>query len=208
MIEETGVLERKVPSGSGIRLQIRARSVLDGLRIGDSVSANGICLTVVEIGSGGFSVQAVKETVENSTIPDWGIGKTLNLERSLALGDRMGGHIVQGHVDGVGTVKSIVRRELETSVKISTDSEIMRYVVHKGSIAVDGISLTVAGVEGDEFSVAIIPHTWENTNMRELRIGDRVNLETDILARYVEKFLEGGGKKSGLTEEALRRAGF
>jgi len=208
LIEETGILERAVPSASEIVLQVRAKLVLEGIRIGDSVAVNGVCLTVVDSDTSGFAAQAVQETVENSTIPDWRVGEVLNLERALAVGDRLGGHIVQGHVDGIGTVKSIRAGELETVISVSAPSEIMKYIVRKGSIAIDGISLTVAQANGDVFTVAIIPHTWGNTNLTRLSSGSQVNLETDVLARYVEKFFTDRELQSSITEKKLREAGF
>ena len=155
LIEETGILERAVPSASEIVLQVRAKLVLEGIRIGDSVAVNGVCLTVVDSDTSGFAAQAVQETVENSTIPDWRVGDVLNLERALAVGDRLGGHIVQGHVDGIGTVKSIRAGELETVISVSAPSEIMKYIVRKGSIAIDGISLTVAQANGVDDDVVL-----------------------------------------------------
>ena len=208
LIEETGSLRRRIPSPAGFKLEIEADKVLEGTRIGDSIAVNGVCLTVVEIGAARFTVEAVRETVEHSTVPDWKIREPLNLERALAAGDRFGGHFVQGHIDGTGTIKNSVKAGEENRLIINCSSEILRYIIYKGSIAIDGISLTVAEAGKDSFTAAIIPHTWSNTNLNRRKIGDRVNLETDLIAKYVENFLRRGNSPSGLTEDALRRAGF
>jgi len=208
LIEETGLLLRRTLSPAGFTLEIEADKVLEGTRIGDSIAVNGVCLTVVDMGVASFTVEAVKETVEHSTIPDWRIGEPLNLERALAVGDRFGGHFVQGHIDGVGTIKNLVKGRAETKIIISCGSEIARYIVYKGSIAIDGISLSVAKAGSDNFTTSIIPHTWVNTNLNRREIGDRMNLETDLIAKYVGNLLQRGNSPSGLTEDDLRRAGF
>lgn len=209
IIEETGKLEGITPERDGLRLKISAGKVLEGTDIGDSIAVNGVCLTVVEMGTGSFRVQAVRETVSKTTIAGWRTGMDLNLERAVTANTRLGGHLVQGHIDGLGTIDSISDRSGEVQVKISAGREIMRYVVKKGSICVDGISLTVADAGDDNFELAIIPHTWKNTNLHNRRSGDKVNLETDIIARYIEKLMNFDRKQGGgLTEEFLRSAGF
>jgi riboflavin synthase len=208
LIEEVSLLVNKIPQQNGMRLEIEATEVMKEARLGASIAVNGICLTVVEIGNRFFAVEAVKETLENTTIPFWQLPEPLNLERALAVGDRMGGHFVQGHIDGIGTIYSINRSEIETRIMINCSSEIMRYIVRKGPIAVDGISLTVAEIDSEDFSIAIIPYTWENTNLHFRKIGDKVNLETDVLAKYVEKMSYSREIKSQITEETLRQAGF
>jgi len=208
LIEETGTLEHRIPTGAGYQLRIKARKVLQGVKIGDSLSLNGICLTVIGVDNDSFSVEAVKETADESTLVHWRTGEVINLERALALGDRLGGHIVQGHVDGFGIIKTIETGSLEIIIEVSTSSELMKYIVHKGSICIDGISLTVADCKEVSFTVAVIPHTWSHTNLRTKKSGDMVNLETDVIARYVEKFLVGSKNNSGITESILRDAGF
>lgn len=208
LIEEVGRLKRLTRTGEGVNLTIEAKKTLEGMNIGDSIAINGICLTVTDIGRSEFSLQAVSETIRNSTASKWNVGEKINLERAMKVSDRLGGHIVQGHVDGMGTVEAINMGELSITLKISASSEVLRYVVKKGSICVEGISLTVAEVDDKSFSVAIIPHTWQNTNLNVLTRGSKVNLETDILARYVEKFMSENKAGSGLTEDALRNAGF
>ena len=208
IIEETGILKRKSPSSQALTLTIEASVTAEDTKIGDSLAVDGVCLTVVELGPGFLTMQAVTETVEHSTIPGWNPGRTLNLERAMSAGGRFGGHIVQGHVDGIGVIKAIEHRQSEIRLTVSAGRDIMSYVVHKGSVTIDGISLTVASTENDSFSVAIIPHTWKNTNLCGKNIGSRVNLETDILARYVEKFLAHRESGPELNEDFLRKAGF
>ena len=207
LIEEIGTLAGKIPSAGKTKMQISARQVLEGTKIGDSIAVNGVCLTVVEIDDRGFAVEAVEETVRHSTISIWTAGRKLNLERAMAVGDRLGGHMVQGHVDGMGRIISIASGSDGYRLRIEADKEVMRYVVHKGSITVDGISLTVARTEEIWFEAAIIPHTWQNTNLHTLKTGDRVNLETDVIAKYVEKFFRAKSA-GGLSEDFLRTAGF
>lgn len=207
LIEELGTLEGKIPGTEKTKLLIKADRVLESTKIGDSIAVNGVCLTVVEMDDRGFSVEAVEETVRHSTISLWKVGTKLNLERAMAVGDRLGGHIVQGHVDGMGRIISIASGSDGHRLKLEAEKEVMLYVVHKGSITIDGISLTVARAEENWFETAIIPHTWQNTNLYILRTGDKVNLETDIIARYVEKFFQANPSR-GLSEEFLRNAGF
>ena len=208
LIEEIGFLKTVRPTGAGLSLEVEASTVLQDLKTGDSIALNGICLTVTRLLEKGFAVQAVTETVENSTIRFWKSGQPLNLERAAALGDRLGGHLVQGHIDGMGIVKSIQTGELQNRIIIKAEPDVMRYIVRKGSIAVDGVSLTVASTEDDSFSVALIPFTWDNTIFKYIKSGDRVNLETDIIARYVEKFIILKTNSQSLNENFLRQAGF
>jgi len=207
LIEEIGVLKRKLPSGGIIALEITAQTVLPGSKIGDSIAIDGVCLTVVRLNSDSFTVQAVQETVSGTTISGWKIGQRLNLERALAAGSRFGGHIVQGHIDGLGKIKSIVTASNEIRITVEAPPEIMKYIVRKGSIALDGISFTVADAFTNAFAIAIIPHTWEKTSIKYKSEGSPVNLETDILARYIEKFLFDRASP-GLSEDFLRQAGF
>jgi len=207
LIEEIGVLKRKLPSGGIIALEITAQTVLPGSKIGDSIAIDGVCLTVVRLNSDSFTVQAVQETVSGTTISGWKIGQRLNLERALAVGSRFGGHIVQGHIDGLGKIKSIVTASNEIRITVEAPPEIMKYIVRKGSIALDGISFTVADAFTNAFAIAIIPHTWEKTSIKYKSEGSPVNLETDILARYIEKFLFDRASP-GLSEDFLRQAGF
>jgi len=189
LIEEVGTVKNIERGEASARFTIGATRVMEDARIGDSITVNGACLTVVAQQPDTVSFDAVYETLQRTALGALAIGDEVNLERSLAANGRFGGHIVQGHVDGVGTITSI--REIDTSylVYVQASQDLLRYVVRKGSIAIDGISLTVVEAGDRTFSVAIIPHTWENTNLRHKIAGDQVNLETDIIGKYVEKMI-------------------
>lgn len=210
IVEEVGRVADVAPRGSGSRLRIEAGKVVEGLREGDSVAVQGVCLTAVEIGSSGFSADVSRETLERSTLGEARAGTPVNLERAVAASGRLGGHIVQGHVDGTGVIRTLEERSGgDWWLEVEAPGELARYLVYKGSIAVDGISLTVARVEGPVFAVALIPHTWANTALRAARVGQRVNLETDVLAKYVERLLEQMElKRDKLTVERLREMGY
>lgn len=184
IVEETGTLRRR----QGSWFEFDASTVLDGLAIGDSLSHNGVCLTIVELHEGGYAVEAVDETLARSNLGDVQVGDRVNLERPVRLMDRLGGHLVQGHVDGVGSV--VVPAP---DLRIRTTPDILRFVVEKGSITVDGCSLTVVDVLDDGFTVAVIPHTMAVTTLGVRGVGDRVNLEVDVVAKYVEKLLSPHG---------------
>lgn len=204
IIEETGKVAGLKPSGA---LTVEASKVLEGTRPGDSIAVSGVCLTVVEMTGSSFTVDVMPETLSRSILGSLKRGSRVNLERALQAGGRMGGHIVQGHVDGVGTIKS--RRPLGNAVlfDISAGAEVSKYMVGKGSVAIDGISLTVVEARRDGFSVSIIPRTLSETTLEAGRPGHRVNIEVDIIAKYVEAFLARGSGQSGV-EDALLRGGF
>lgn len=191
LIEEVGTIHAIERGAQSARFTIHADKVLDGIALGDSITVNGACLTVVHQAEGEIAFDAVYETLQKTALGALAIGDEVNLERSLAVNGRFGGHIVQGHVDGVGTIASIREIDNAFNIYITASSGLMRYVVRKGSIAVDGISLTVVEADDKTFSVAIIPHTWEHTNLRHRIAGDQVNLETDIIGKYVEKLVVG-----------------
>jgi riboflavin synthase len=190
IVEELGTLRAVSPHATGARIEVAASRVREDARVGDSISLNGCCLTVVELLADGYRVDAVEETLRVTTLGGLQPGDRVNLERSVRLADRLGGHLVQGHVDGVG---SLLSRELQADdsvlLRFSAAADVLRYVVYKGSIAVDGVSLTVAGLDENSFTVAIIPHTQAVTTLGFRQVGDRVNLETDVIARYVERLL-------------------
>lgn len=212
IIEELGTLKSLIIAGNSGHLTVKCRRVLEGTALGDSIAVNGVCLTVVRLGSDEFEADVMPETVMRSSLGSLKPGDVVNLERALALGGRMGGHIVQGHVDGVGTVSQIQKEGIASLFTITAPPHLLRYVVPKGSIAVDGVSLTVAQVREDSFVVSLIPHTGQMTNLSRKKVGDPVNLETDILGRYVEKLLfrseSTPEKASGLTIEFLKEHGF
>ncbi len=200
--EEVGKVEHIQPG----KLKIRASRVLEGMQVGDSISVNGACLTVTTFDASSFVVDIMPETVRRSNIGQLKAGDGVNLERALAFGGRLGGHLVQGHVDAVGRVASM-RWEGDTlMLEVEAPPEVMRYVVEKGFIAVDGLSLTVVGRWATSFSVSIVEYTRTNTTIAERRVGDLLNLEVDIVAKYVETLTGSGG--SGITEEFLREHGF
>lgn len=207
LVEEIGTVKR-LTVGTVAKLVVASNKVINDVILGDSVAVNGVCLTVTSIGAGELSFDAVPETLSRSTLKDLHAGDKVNLEGSLRAGKMIGGHFVQGHVDGIGTVSSV--RSLGDSVVIEFKAppEVVRYIVEKGSIAIDGTSLTVASVDDYGFSIAVIPHTLGASTLGLRKPGDKVNLETDIIGKYVEKFLAGRGGKSGVTEDFLRNAGF
>jgi riboflavin synthase len=186
LIEEAGRVVEIQAAGGGARLSIGARAVLGDLAVGDSIAVNGACLTAVRVERTGFAVDCVAETLRRTALGGLAPGDAVNLERPMRLGDRLDGHLVQGHVDGVGRVRE-VRREGEGAVmEIAAPAELMRYVVEKGSIAVDGVSLTVAARRHDGFAVALIPHTMRATTLDPDARDRAVNLEVDVVAKYVE----------------------
>ncbi len=192
IIEETGAVESIHPGDKSVRLTISLRKTGLGLSVGDSLSVNGCCLTVVEIGSKGRSKMVqfdlLKETWNLTNLKDCRAGSAVNLERSLEAGGRLGGHFVTGHIDGTGKIMTWEQKGEDHQLQVSAPDSVMRYVVHKGSIAVDGISLTVAAMEKSCFTIWIIPHTFNQTALKERAVGDAVNLEADMLGKYVERF--------------------
>ncbi len=193
IVEETGVVDRIAHSARSIELTVRLRACGAGLKPGASLAVNGCCLTAVNVVARGGSKLArfdlLKETWQRTNLQFARPGSLVNLERPLRTDGELGGHFVTGHIDGLGTIKRWERKDQDHLLDISPPAEVMRYVVFKGSIAVDGISLTVAGVGKNTFRIWIIPHTYEVTALRERKVGDAVNLEGDLLGKYVEKFL-------------------
>lgn len=210
LIEEVGMVEALEPRGTGSRLRLRAPLVTGDLGDGDSVSVSGVCLTAVDVRAGGFGADVSPETLRRSSLGALKSGSPVNLERALRPSSRLGGHIVQGHVDGVGIIESLeLLGDNNWWLRVSVPAELERYLVFKGSVAIDGISLTVAAVEQRVISVTIIPHTYQNTTLRARRPGDSVNLETDVLAKYVEKMLAALDLRGrGITGERLREEGW
>ncbi len=189
LVEEMGTVRERVPSAAGARMVIGCGVVREGLAIGDSVSVNGACLTVVQMTDDTFAVDCVEETLRRTSVGDREAGDTVNLERAMRLGDRLGGHMVQGHVDGTGTVRGITGEGDGVLMSIACPDDVLRYVVEKGSVTVDGVSLTVASREPDGFTIALIPHTMQATTLGANALGRRVNLEADVVAKYVEAFV-------------------
>ncbi len=207
LVSDVGTIERVEPRQGGARLVLRPRAPWpQGLALGESVACSGCCLTVVARDEGLVSFDAVPETLSRTTIGSWRPGTRVNLERALAVGDRLGGHLVQGHVDAVGEILSRVPEGQGARLAVSLPPSIAPLVAMKGSIAVDGVSLTVAAVSRDRFEVALIPETLARTTLGEAGPGSRVNLEADVVARHVARLQEFSS--SGLDAEALRRWGY
>ena len=206
----TGIIEElgKVLRITKNQITISAQTVLNKTKIGDSIAVNGVCLTVIRIDNTSFDADISPETLNISALGKLKTGSFVNLERALPADGRFGGHIVSGHIDGVGSIKSIKKEYGFFDVEIELQSELSRYVVKKGSISVNGISLTVADLNNNIVKFAIIPHTFDNTNLKYLQNGDVVNIETDILAKYIEKFLSTSDNKTGISMEFLMQHGF
>lgn len=206
LIKETGTVKSVRRIGDGMEISVYSSSVNADASVDDSIAVNGVCLTVVRKDSNSFTVQAVRETVEKSNIGSLVQGSKVNLEPALKADDRLGGHIVQGHVDGSGEILKVISRRNGNEFVIGTDRNTLRYIVDKGSVCLDGVSLTVAGTDPDSFRVAVIPHTEKNTTIDSWRAGTKINIETDIIGRYVEKLLKSPG--NGLTIDKLTQLGY
>jgi len=190
IVEELGKVTKVYPT----RLVVQAGETLEGVRIGDSIAINGACLTVVELENGTFSVDVTPETLRRTNLGALEIGHSVNLERSLAMGDRLGGHMVQGHIEATGTILHITPDGDSIIVECEAPPEIIRYLVAKGFIAIDGTSLTVVECNISSFTISVIPYTRQNTLLGTYGVGNRVNLETDIVARYVERLVTGNNQ--------------
>jgi riboflavin synthase len=209
IIEELGQIAEREDHAGGAKITISATVVTDDANEGDSIAVNGVCLTVLDIRPESFSADLSQETLDRSTLGTLQVGSMVNLERAVTPSTRLGGHIVQGHVDARGTFISAERNGDFWTVRIGFPPEISRYLVYKGSVSVEGISLTIANLGPDHFEIAIIPKTWELTNLSTLTPGDAVNLEADVIAKYVERMLQPQRSEGGVvTMETLRNAGF
>lgn len=211
LVEEMGVIVAVQRTSQSLRLSVKAKKVLETLQIGDSIAVNGACLTVVALTGQSFTADVMPETVQQTDFRELVAGTLVNLERPLVYGGRLEGHLVSGHVDGVGVISEYKADDIAYRYRIKTEPDVLRYVVAKGSIAIDGISLTVVDVDELTFSVSIIPHTAQITTLGKKRPGDKVNLETDLLARYVEKLLALKPvltPSKQLTLSALQQNGF
>jgi riboflavin synthase len=212
IIEELGSIRSVERRGEGVRMTIEARVVAEGTREGDSIAVNGVCLTALEVRPDSFAADGSRETLQRSTLGTLRPGSVVNLERAVTPSTRLGGHIVQGHVDARGRFLSAEEHGGSWTVRIGYPPEMARYLVFKGSVAVEGISLTVAALEADYFEIAVIPKTWAVTNLSRLRAGDFVNLEADVIAKYVERMMEArtatSSTNSSLTVEKLEELGY
>ena len=208
IIEELGIIKDFQPNFSGMDLIVSCEKILEDIHLGDSISVNGCCQTVVEFGKDWFKTNLSGETLKITTFSDIKKGDKVNLERAMSVNSRFGGHIVQGHIDGTSTIKEIKNDGDFFIITFNLESEISKYIVNKGAITVEGISLTVSNIDKNTFSVAIIPHTFKNTTLQFKKIGDRINIETDILGRYVEKMLNQKNASCKIDESFLKENGF
>lgn len=217
IVEEMGKVASVSDTAEGRRLRLRATTVLDGVKLGDSIAVNGTCLTVVSSGTDWFDVEATFQTLRNTQLGFLKPGDRVNLERALRLSDRLGGHLVSGHVDGLGRITALKNEGFSRLITFAADNKLARYFVEKGSVAIDGISLTVASVSNSggemfEFCVALIPHTMEATTANDWKVGDSVNLEADLIAKYVARWAEPAlavnVNKAGLSMGFLSEHGY
>ena len=212
IIEEVGTIRSIKKGAKSAIITVEASKILEDVHIGDSICTNGVCLTVTTFDKNTYSVDVMHETLRRTNLGDLKSGSRVNLERAMAADGRFGGHIVAGHIDGTGVITSMTRDDNAIWIVINTDKSILKYIVNKGSITIDGISLTVADVDASSFSVSVIPHTGDNTTLLSKKPGDTVNLETDMIGKYVEKLLHFQAEEeegsSGITMEFLAEHGF
>ncbi len=212
LVKEIGKIKRVTPNTEGAEIVVSSTSLISEIKIDDSVAINGVCQTATAVSIDSFTVQAVHTTLDKTTLGSLKVGQEVNMELALRVSDRLGGHIVQGHVNCVAPLTGIIAKGNNYLVSITLPTEVLRYVVAEGSITIDGISLTVAYLEGNKVTVSIIPHTFENTILRNKNIGDKVNIEVDVIAKYVERLLgfekEQPSSSSNITEDWLSSKGF
>ena len=206
----TGIIEEvgRLKSLDGGRIEIACEKILSDIKIGDSISTNGVCLTVTDFGKDFFSADVMPETFRKTSLAEISSGGVVNLERALKVGDRLGGHIVSGHIDGVGKILTMHTEGNAIFINISAENSLLKQIAAKGSVAIDGISLTVVNAETENFSVSMIPHTREVTNFKFKHIGSLVNIETDILAKYIDRLINFKKSPPTLTKEFLLENGF
>lgn len=208
IIEERGILQEVQRSVNCAKITIQAKKVLEEIQLGDSIAVNGICLTVTSFTKDVFTADVMPETWRRCSVSQLSKGQLVNLERAMPMNGRFGGHIVLGHIDGMGKIQGMKREENAVLYEILAEEKILRYVIEKGSIAMDGISLTVTNVTDKSFSVSVIPHTVENTNLKQRKKGEFINLEADCIGKYVSKFLGATKKEETITENFLMEHGF
>ena len=208
IVEELGSVRQITRTSDKQRIAISCNKILEDIHLGDSIAVNGVCLTVVDFDSSGFCADVMNETFSRSSLGFLTSGSNVNLERAMSAQGRFGGHIVSGHIDGTGTIRNIRRDANAVWFEISSDEKILNYIVEKGSIAIDGISLTVACVSKTSFQVSIIPHTLDATILGKRKRGDLVNLENDVIGKYIKKFVDERNDSKGLTREFLLSNGF
>lgn len=210
LIEEIGKISAKRAISGGLTIKVGASLILNDLKVDDSVAVNGVCLTATKVEPDGFWADAVGETLTKTTIKNLTEGSYVNLERALQLSDRLGGHIVQGHCNGIAKIRQITKRGDNYFLEIVLPVELEKYVIKEGSISIDGISLTIAQLENSKVGLSIIPHTWNKTNLVNKQVGEEVNIEVDLIAKYVEKLLfNNSGKSNGkYSDEWFKNLGY
>jgi len=210
IVEETGRIEKTALIEGGLRMNISAEKILEDTKVNHSICVDGVCLTVIEISQNSFWVDVVGATLEKTTFNHFQQNDMVNLERSVRLNDRLGGHLVQGHINAIGKISELKKLGENYLLKIEIPVELEKYIIKEGSIAINGISLTIADLKKNEISISIIPHTWLNTNLRSKNTNDFVNVEVDILAKYVEKLLSQSISSSGknISEVWLKELGY
>ena len=210
IIEEIGKVSSIQPIAGGMRIKISSSKLIDGISVNDSVCVSGVCLTATKVENDGFWVDTVGATLEKTTLSKVQLSATINLELSLKLNERLGGHFVQGHTNGIGTILEINKLGENYFLKIKVEEKLEKYLIDEGSIAIDGVSLTIAELDGPDAGISIIPHTWQNTTFKFNKVGDKVNIETDVLAKYIEKLVRknGTGDTINITENWLKELGY
>ena len=213
IVEEIGIIKGIYKGDVSCRLTLQGEKIFDDLKLGDSVAVNGVCLTVCSINQNTFDADVMHETLNRSSLGELQAGSRVNMERAMPANGRFGGHIVSGHIDGVGTIASNKKDGIAVRVRVKAEGSILKYMIIKGSIAIDGISLTVTDVGKDCFEVSLIPHTGQRTTLLDKKVGDKVNLEADVIGKYVEKFISSSNNECGkngskITRDFLMSHGF
>ena len=206
IIEEIGVVSALIKGSKSLRLSVYSKKVLTDLKVGDSISVNGACLTAVEVGGNHFSVDAVDETLRRSSLTNIRIGDHVNLERALTLSTRLGGHMMTGHIDCLGEIKGKIARDQGFELIIAAPGDFFKYIVPKGSVGVEGVSLTIASISPEGFHIAVIPHTIQTTTLGKKNIGEKVNLEADIISKYLEGLFQD--ENVSQSDKMMMNAGF
>ena len=208
IIEEIGRIKKVERIAGGIKINIAVNKVLDDIKVDDSLAVNGVCLTVTQLDNTSVLCDAVGETLDKTTLASIREGAQVNLERALKISDRLGGHIVQGHVNGIGEITQVQKRGENYYIEILLPAHLDKYVIEEGSITVNGISLTIAQIHDARIGLSIIPHTWKNTNLSGVKVGDKVNIETDVLAKYVEKMLYNSREEGKYSKKWFEELGY
>lgn len=210
LIEEIGLIDKVISQNSGGQLIIQAKTIQEGTKLGDSIAVNGVCLTVTKVTKTSFTADVMPETLKRSNLGQLQKGSPVHLERAMAANGRFGGHMVSGHIDGTGTISAKKQEGNATRLFITADVALLQQIIEKGSISIDGVSLTVISVDNEQFSIGIIPHTGTQTMLLNKKIGEKVNLETDLIAKYIQRFITKNetSQEKPLTLDFLRENGF